>query len=112
MTSTHDLVAELVRAANLPSKLSAQHVDKLLTRAIGLITELRQQANIIPISGRDALNSIRTVLAGADRVSREKWHHVLRHAAEMIRDLHIVGHAGMEIRTAHRDAADRSPPAI
>lgn len=99
MTPASDLTADLIRAANRTSKLSAVQVDRLLPRAVAMIVELRQEANIIPISGRDALIYIRTVLAGVGQVPKEEWHHALLHAAEMIRDLHIIIDTGTEIRT-------------
>lgn len=90
MTVIPEFIARLVRAANEADRLSAEEVRRLLSRAVVMINELRQQVGIVPIKERDALIYLRTVLAGADRVPREEWHHSLLHAAEMIRDLRIV----------------------
>jgi len=90
MSKTTAFVAELVRAANETGSLSPFEVRRLLDRAISTIRDLREDVGIIPIKGRDALIYVETVAAGADRVPEEEWHHGLLHAAEMIRDLHIV----------------------
>ena len=95
---TNDVVARLVRAANQTDKIGAIEVRRLLDHAVSKITELRQAANIVPIKGRDALIYIQTVAAGADRVPAEEWHHGLLHAAEMLRDLHIVVESGTRIQ--------------
>lgn len=95
---TNDVVARLVRAANQTDKLGAIEVHRLLDHAVSKIIELRQAANIVPIRGRDALIYIQTVAAGADRVPAEEWHHGLLHAAEMLRDLHIVVESGTLIQ--------------
>lgn len=95
---TNDVVARLVRAANQTDKLDAIEVRRLLDHAVSGIIELRQAANIVPIKGRDALVYIRTVAAGADRIPAEEWHHGLLHAAEMLRDLHIVVESGTRIQ--------------
>jgi len=50
------------------------------------------------VPGKDALIYIRTVSAGGARVPQEEWRYGLLHAAEMIRDLHIVRETGTEFR--------------
>ncbi|NKL23672.1 hypothetical protein GFM07_32285 [Rhizobium leguminosarum bv. viciae] len=95
-------ISELVRAANEADKLTSVEVTGLLDRAITTVRELREQAGIVPLVGRDALIYVQTVSAGSDRVSREQWHHGLLHAAEMIRDLHIVLVSGTKIGIAVR----------
>lgn len=97
MSPTTTFISELIRAANQTDDLTFWEVRRLLERAISAIESLREEAGIIPIRGRDAIIYIRTVAAGADRISREEWHHGLLHAAEMIRDLHIILHTGTEI---------------
>ncbi|WP_312412441.1 hypothetical protein [Shinella sp.] len=104
MTSTHQLISELIRAANEVDRLSASEVKRLLDRAISEISDLRHQVGIIPILGRDAAIYVSTVAAGADRVPREEWHHGLLHAAEMMRDLYIVASSGTDITV--RESAD------
>ncbi|NTH25659.1 hypothetical protein G6K83_11310 [Agrobacterium rhizogenes] len=98
MSTTTDFIAELVRAANEVEKLSPNEVSKMLDRSATTIRELRQELGIVPVPGKDALIYIRTVSAGAARVPHEEWHHGLLHAAEMIRDLHIVRDTGTEFR--------------
>ena len=98
MSTTTDFIAELVRAANEVEKLSAHEVSDMLGRSVDTIRQLRQALGIVPIPGKDALIYIRTVSAGAARVPHEEWHHGLLHAAEMIRDLHIVRDTGTEFR--------------
>jgi hypothetical protein len=90
MSKTNDFISELVRAANETKSLSPYEVRRLLDRAVTTIQNLREDIGIIPIKGRDALIYVQTVAAGADRVPEDEWHHGLLHAAEMIRDLHIV----------------------
>ncbi|MBY5533620.1 hypothetical protein HFO58_10635 [Rhizobium leguminosarum] len=97
MSSTPNFIAELVRAANETERLTAVEVTRMLDRAIATVRELREQAGIPPVVGRDALIYVQTVSAGSDRVPREEWHHGLLHAAEMIRDLHIVVDSGTRI---------------
>ncbi|AGB73936.1 MULTISPECIES: hypothetical protein [Rhizobium] len=98
MTVTTDFIADLVRAANGVEKLSAHQVSDLLDRSVDTIRQLRQELGIVPVPGKDALIFIRTVSAGAARMSQAEWHHGLLHAAEMIRDLHIVRDTGTEFR--------------
>ena len=98
MTVTTDFIADLVRAANGVEKLSAHQVSDLLDRSVDIIRQLRQELGIVPVPGKDALIYIRTVSAGGARVPQEEWHHGLLHAAEMIRDLHIVRETGTEFR--------------
>lgn len=98
MSVTTDFIADLVRAANGIEKLSPDEVGELLDRSVAMIRQLRQELGIIPVPGKDALIYIRTVSAGAARVPHEEWHHGLLHAAEMIRDLHIVRDTGTEFR--------------
>ncbi|SCB10650.1 hypothetical protein [Rhizobium multihospitium] len=98
MSATTDFIANLVRAANEVEKLSPNEVSDLLDRSVDAIRQLRQELGIVPVPGKDALIYIRTVSAGATRVPHEKWHHGLLHAAEMIRDLHIVRDTGTEFR--------------
>jgi len=45
MTPASDLTADLIRAANRTSKLTAVQVDRLLAQAVAMIVELRQEAN-------------------------------------------------------------------
>jgi hypothetical protein len=97
LSATTDFVSEVVRAANEVEKLTSVEVSRLLDLSVDTIRDLRHQAGIIPIEGRDALIYIRTVAAGASRVSTEEWHHGFRQAAEMIRDLRIVLDTGTEI---------------
>ena len=97
MSNTTDFISELVRAANEHEKLSSDEVTRLLDRAITTVRELREHAGITPIIGRDALIYVQTVSAGSARVPKEEWHHGLLHAAEMIRDLHIVVDSGTRI---------------
>lgn len=99
---TNDIVARLVRAANETDRLGAIEVRRLLDQAISKIIELRQAASIVPIRGRDALIYVQTVAAGADRIPAEEWHHGLLHAAEMLRDLHIVVESRTRIRLVPR----------
>ncbi|MGZ9721386.1 hypothetical protein [Rhizobium miluonense] len=98
MSATTDFIANLVRAANAVEKLSPNEVSDLLDRSVDAIQQLRQELGIVPVPGKDALIYIRTVAAGAARVPPEEWHHGLLHAAEMIRDLHIVRDTGTEFR--------------
>ncbi|NTF46608.1 hypothetical protein A6U86_32745 [Rhizobium sp. AC27/96] len=100
MSTTTDFIAELVRAANEVEKLSPHEVSRMLDRSVNTIRELRHELGIVPVPGKDALIYIRTVSAGATRVPNEEWHHGLLHAAEMIRDLHIVRDTGTKIRTS------------
>lgn len=72
-------------------------VARMLNDSVEAIRQLRHQTNIIPIPGRDALIYIRTVAAGADRVTMKEWRHALLHAAEMIRDLTIVLDSGTTV---------------
>ena len=97
MSGVNRLVSELVRAANIADRLSAERVARMLHDAIETIRQLRQATNIIPIQGKDALIYIRTVAAGADRLPLEEWRYALLHAAEMIRDLSIVIESGTVI---------------
>ena len=96
MSATTDFIAELVRAANEVAKLSPNEVSNMLDRSVNTIRELRRDLGIVPVPGKDALIYIRTVSAGVERVPNEEWHHGLLHAAEMIRDLHIVRDTGTE----------------
>lgn len=93
----NDIIARLIRSANEVDRLSPSEVRRLLEQAISMIRELRTRARIVPISGRDGLVYIQTVAAGADRVPKEEWHHGMLHAAEMLRDLHIVVESGTQI---------------
>jgi hypothetical protein len=97
MSSATDLISELVRAANVVKSLSPSHVTRMLDRAVLAIRELRNIVGIVPIREKDAIIYIRTVAAGADRVSEEEWQHALLHAAEMLRDLHIVADTGTKV---------------
>jgi len=94
LSTTTDFIAELVRAANETERLTATEVVSLLDRAINTIGDLRNQAGITPIDSRDSLVYVHTVSAGVERVPREEWYHALLHAADMIRDLHIVLDSG------------------
>jgi len=96
VSATTDFIAELVRAANEVAKLSPNEVSNMLDRSVNTIRELRRDLGIVPVPGKDALIYIRTVSAGVERVPNEEWHHGLLHAAEMIRDLHIVRDTGTE----------------
>ncbi|TIX90531.1 hypothetical protein [Rhizobium sp. P44RR-XXIV] len=98
MSTTTDFIAELVRAANEVEKLSSYEVSRMLDRSVNTIRELRHELGIVPVQGRDALTYISTVSAGAAQVPNEEWYHGLLHAAEMIRDLHIVRDTGTEFR--------------
>ena len=98
MTTATDLVSELIRTANRVERLSPEQVRQLLDRAVHWIDEIRRQVGIVPIQEKDALKYLRTVSAGADRVPPEEWHHALLHAAEMVRDLHIVTDTGTAFR--------------
>ncbi|EJK87309.1 MULTISPECIES: hypothetical protein [Rhizobium] len=98
VSATTDFIAELVRAANEVEKLSPNEVSNMLDRSVSTIRELRQELGIVPVPGKDALIYIRTVSAGAARLPHEEWQHGLLHAAEMIRDLHIVHDTGTEFR--------------
>ena len=98
VSATTDFIAELVRAANEVEKLSPHEVSNMLDRSVNTIRELRRDLGIVPVPGKDALIYIRTVSAGAARVPQDEWHHGLLHAAEMIRDLHIVRDTGTEFR--------------
>ena len=98
MTVTTDFIAGLVRAANGVEKLSAHQVSDLLDRSVDTIRQLRQELGIVPVPGKDALIYIRTVSAGAARVPHAELQHGLLHAAEMIRNLHIVRDTGTEFR--------------
>ncbi|HEV7246160.1 MAG TPA: hypothetical protein VGN93_04130 [Shinella sp.] len=93
----NDIIARLIRSANEVDRLSPIEVRRLLEQAISMIRELRTRARIVPISGRDAIVYIQTVAAGADRISKQEWYHGLLHAAEMLRDLHIVVESGTQI---------------
>ncbi|WP_075292021.1 hypothetical protein [Pararhizobium arenae] len=97
MTTTTDFVSRLVRAANEPHSLHPTEVKSLLDRSISVIADLRAEAGIVPIRGRDAIIYIKTVAAGVDRVPIDEWHHSLLHAAEMIRDLRVVLDTGTGI---------------
>lgn len=98
MSATTDFITELVRAANEVEKLSPNEVSNMLYKSVDVIRHLRQELGIVPVPGKDALIYIRTVSAGATRVPQEEWSHGLLHAAEMIRDLHIVRDTGTEFR--------------
>lgn len=102
MSATTQFVSELVRAANEVDRLSAGEVRRLLDRAIFTIEDLRELAGIVPLRGKDALIYIRTVAVATDRVPTEEWHHGLLHAAEMVRDLHVVLDSETEIRIFER----------
>ncbi len=94
LSAATELVSELIRAANTVETLSPDRVVGLLNRAISMIHEIRGRVGIIPIPNKDALVYVRTVAVGADRVPQEEWHHSLLHAAEMVRDLHVVADSG------------------
>lgn len=90
-------ISELIGAANEADKLSSSEVTRLPDRAITVINDLRPQLGIIPILGPDAVIYLRTVAAGADRVPREELYQGSLHAAEMMRDLHIILDTGTAI---------------
>ncbi len=98
MSATTDFIAELVRAANEVQKLAPHEVSNMLDRSVNTIRELRRDVGIVPVPSKDALIYIRTVSAGVERVPKDEWYHGLLHAAEMIRDLHIVRDTGTEFR--------------
>jgi hypothetical protein len=97
LSNTTEFISGLVRAANEYERLTSNEVTRLLERAVATIRELREQAGITPIAGRDALIYVQTVSAGSDRIPKEEWYHGLLHAAEMLRDLHIVVDSGTKI---------------
>jgi hypothetical protein len=105
MSGFNRLVSELLRAANTPDVLSAERVTRMLNDAVAAIKQLRMASNIIPIPRKDALIYLRTVAAGADRISSGEWRYALLHAAEMIRDLSIVIDSGTVIHIL-RDEPD------
>jgi hypothetical protein len=73
-------------------------LSKLLDQSVDKIRRLRSTAGIVPIDGRDALTYLQTVSDDAARVPREEWRHALLHAAEMLRDLHIILDTETKIR--------------
>jgi hypothetical protein len=98
VSATTDFIADLVRAANSTEKLSPNEVSNMLDRSMDTIRQLRRELGIVPVPGKDALIYIQKVAAGAAKVPHEEWRHGLLHAAEMIRDLHIVRDTGTEFR--------------
>lgn len=91
MSSTTDFIAELIRAANEVSKLSALEKGRLLQRSIVIIRDGRDQVGIPPSNtAADAVIDLQTTAASIDRQSDDEVKAALLYAADMIRTLKIV----------------------
>lgn len=64
MSLTTDFIAELIRAANEPNKLTAYEISRLLDRSIDTIREMREQTGIAGShSAKDVLIDLRVAFA-------------------------------------------------
>ena len=91
VSTTTDLIADLVRAANGDGEAAERERRRLLKLAVHRIYDLRVLAGI-PSSGtaQDALGAIRFAAHAMESLSDDELKLALLKAAEMLRDLRIV----------------------
>lgn len=101
MTSTNDVISELVRAANEVETLGDLECRRLLDQAVMTIRDLRRTIRF-PSSPTvaDALTDLQNTAVTLKMGHRpnEQIATALLNAAGMIRDLHIVLKTGTEIQ--------------
>ena len=97
MTATTDFIAELIRAANFPDKLTEHDRRRLTDRAARTIREMRLQTGVRPGRGKDALYYLEVDALRAEVGSPEDIKKVLLEMADMIRTLKIVLDAKDEV---------------
>lgn len=106
MTSTTDLIAELVRAANSLERVSLLQRRRLLVRAIATIRDIRDVVDM-PHSrtAADELIDLATTVASIERRSESQVRAALLSSAGILRDLRIVIDAKVAVMISQvRDA--------
>ncbi|MCA1371121.1 hypothetical protein I6F15_27690 [Bradyrhizobium sp. BRP14] len=91
MFLTTNFIAELIRAANEPNKLTAHEISRLLDRSIDTIRDMREQSCTAGShSAKDVLIGLRVASERARDLSAEEIRDALVDAADVIRTLKIV----------------------
>ena len=101
MSSIHDFITELVRAANEVDRVSDFEARRLLGRAVTTIRDMREQIGITGLgTAKDAVIALQTttIAIGLAKRKRAEIRTALLDAAAMIRDLHIVLDTRTEIQ--------------
>ncbi|WP_037456438.1 hypothetical protein [Sinorhizobium fredii] len=91
MSLTTDFIAELIRAANDPDKLSPFVVTRLLNRCISTIRDMREQTGGSRSNRtKDVLIDLQAAVARAEDLTSDEIRDALVDAADLIRTLKIM----------------------
>ncbi len=86
-----ELISELIRTANAPSRKAKEQVSQLLYEAIVSITNLRRQAGIPAIGTKsDAIVGLRNIAKQPFPIANAQMTSALLEAADMLRTLRIL----------------------